>query len=593
MRFLRLTLVLVCLGFVFTANGYAVNPNCFDSMMVNTGKINGIYHTSCFDWVMADGYISGSLKNDKGRLQRAINAAFGKLIFDEADYFIGKGKDNTGHLDLFPWRILEGTGKGDFGDPTTPANSHQTSKIIQMSDGEPIFKIGPNVKDVAIRDLALVGGSPTLGKGTVGAIGILAEGGTSSNCSPGATPPDIGNCSSFEMQFKFLQFTNLNKGIYVNAVNNGEWQVDNVQIDHATFNTCNVGIHINSYNSGWTMKNLSFFMGAGNDISARNPSTTTMASWLSGKTIGIVLERSTYTSINSIIGNSLSFENNAGESSALIYIEGHAATIGIRNVVEEGFHKSVYIDANPSGQGDGGLLNFPIELENNTFQAPVYAKDVTLVSVANHFNTLASAANFAIADGATRVYSYGDKFCVEDGLNPCTDATYETLNNARLVHSTNNFKTITDVETSILRPNATLAQDLILRLGIGGGQYYYDITRNASTGTLDFNSSQGSAVNGGVNLPGYSGYHFNTVGGTGSRYNGATVKINYDGSVTYGTKTYAMLDYVTNYDSSSNYSYPHDDGTVVYCSDCQKTTPCSSGGSGALAKRINGSWDCD
>ncbi len=35
------------------------------------------------------------------------------------------------------------------------------------------------------------------------------------------------------------------------------------------------------------------------------------------------------------------------------------------------------------------------------------------------------------------------------------------------------------------------------------------------------------------------------------------------------------------------------DGTIAYCSDCNKATPCTGSGDGALAKRINGAWDCD
>jgi len=35
------------------------------------------------------------------------------------------------------------------------------------------------------------------------------------------------------------------------------------------------------------------------------------------------------------------------------------------------------------------------------------------------------------------------------------------------------------------------------------------------------------------------------------------------------------------------------DGDRIYCSDCTKATPCASGGSGALAVRINGAWDCN
>lgn len=36
-----------------------------------------------------------------------------------------------------------------------------------------------------------------------------------------------------------------------------------------------------------------------------------------------------------------------------------------------------------------------------------------------------------------------------------------------------------------------------------------------------------------------------------------------------------------------------DNGQIVYCYDCTKTTPCAGSGNGALAKRLNGAWDCD
>ncbi len=35
------------------------------------------------------------------------------------------------------------------------------------------------------------------------------------------------------------------------------------------------------------------------------------------------------------------------------------------------------------------------------------------------------------------------------------------------------------------------------------------------------------------------------------------------------------------------------DGTMKYCSDCTFANPCASGGSGAIAKRLNGAWRCD
>lgn len=52
------------------------------------------------------------------------------------------------------------------------------------------------------------------------------------------------------------------------------------------------------------------------------------------------------------------------------------------------------------------------------------------------------------------------------------------------------------------------------------------------------------------------------------------------GAVTAGTRTFSALATPAN-------------GSVVYCSDCTKATPCAGGGTGAIAKRINGVWDCN
>ncbi|MEW6269535.1 MAG: glycosyl hydrolase family 28-related protein [Thermodesulfobacteriota bacterium] len=35
------------------------------------------------------------------------------------------------------------------------------------------------------------------------------------------------------------------------------------------------------------------------------------------------------------------------------------------------------------------------------------------------------------------------------------------------------------------------------------------------------------------------------------------------------------------------------DGALVHCADCRKSHPCAPGGTGALAKRLNGQWVCD
>lgn len=38
---------------------------------------------------------------------------------------------------------------------------------------------------------------------------------------------------------------------------------------------------------------------------------------------------------------------------------------------------------------------------------------------------------------------------------------------------------------------------------------------------------------------------------------------------------------------------PQENGTMFYCSDCKRTDPCESGGSGAIAKKINNVWVCN
>lgn len=54
----------------------------------------------------------------------------------------------------------------------------------------------------------------------------------------------------------------------------------------------------------------------------------------------------------------------------------------------------------------------------------------------------------------------------------------------------------------------------------------------------------------------------------------------FTGTVTLGNSAQASLGTPAN-------------GTLLYCTDCTVANPCGSGGSGALAKRINGAWVCN
>jgi hypothetical protein len=268
MKSVKQIVTLLLLAFAFGANAYG--QSC------SGGQINGIYHTSCFPWQSgantlsipkSSGGTNVTVNNDTPRLQRAINAALGKLVFDEADYFI------SDELTVYSYRILEGTGRSSYLGTITPgAPNHLSSKIVQTANNKSIFKIGMQVYDVSIRDLALVAGY-----GTSGTIGIKAEGN------------QVSGYSSISFQFSNLKFSGLDKGIYVNAADTGhDWQFDNVRLDHSSFEWCNTGIHINSYNSGWHISSIQFLV----------PEGVAQTATSGTKTYGVYLERSTYASMN-------------------------------------------------------------------------------------------------------------------------------------------------------------------------------------------------------------------------------------------------------------------------------------------------------
>jgi hypothetical protein len=58
------------------------------------------------------------------------------------------------------------------------------------------------------------------------------------------------------------------------------------------------------------------------------------------------------------------------------------------------------------------------------------------------------------------------------------------------------------------------------------------------------------------------------------------LRIDSAGNILFAAKTQANLGTPTN-------------GSVVYCSDCTIANPCAGGGTGALAKRLNGAWVCN
>jgi hypothetical protein len=549
MRSLRLFTAILFLGFVYATSVYATRPissNC-DAL----GRINGIYYTSCFPWSIsspADGTISFGIvnvHNDTARLQYAIQQAYGKLVFNEGDYYIDD------ELPVYSYRTLIGTGRETYADPSSP-NVYLTSKIIQTNGSKSIFTIGGSINSVAIRDIGLT--ALLTGRQANNTVGILAQNGTT----------EATSYQSTDFEFTNLTFTGLDKGIYLNARYypssnpnpaygaEGFWRFDNVKLDHIRFANCHIGVHTNSNNTGWSMKNLYFSIPPGSQIPDDTETDPVNSSTLPYYTFGLYLQRISYSIIDEVIADGPIASTNTS-ASVLVYVGQHG-NLNMQSMIDEGFKNSVFIF--------GGDINNPINMTNNYFQSPVRIRNSWVVSTANQFNfPPSSAVRPAAARLSSKIFSVGDKFCFDTPpyCTDSTDATYDTDASSVLVFSSNSYR------------NALSA------LRIGQPSYYFDAVRNQTTGYLDFTGNQGTLPPYGT--IGYSGYTFNTPGGA--------VKINYDGSVTYGNKSYS------NIIANTGLASAPPDGTVIYCPDCQKATPCNTGGSGALAKRINGGWDCD
>lgn len=525
---------------------------------------NGIRATSCYPWQSNDGILANGKQDDKNRIQRALGNP-GKVLFDEAEYYV------SGDIIIPSYVILEGTGRSSevvpVPTPTPPTSTppiHLSSKIIltlptgvtfpptsqqPATLNKSIFKIGANIAEVSIRDLALIV-DPALVSNqffTNQTVGILAT----ANC--------LTNCTSYGFQFSNLSFHKFDKGIYVNATDGGStahnWQFDNVRLDHTFFNGCNTGVHINSYNSGWDISSIEFLAP------------------ING--IGFYFERSTYTSVNLVIGNGT---NVAPYSDTLFKVKEHA-NLSIKNSVTEWFREDININ-NPTASGAAS----PINLLNNWFNGKVTISNGMVVSMGNTFANQFIAPTQAIANNNSYIYSIGDKFC--DYNVPCSN-NWQLNSGSKLVFGSDINKTTTTSPTSIIRnspdnldisPNLSLiaptnAAGPLFRLGTAN--YFYDITRSQypeDPGYLRFVATQ----------QGYGGYTFKTT--TTDEGDGGTTRINHDGSVTLGSITYSELGVAQN--SSTN-------GTMVYCDDCSETDPCSDKGDGAIAKKVAGRWDCN
>lgn len=118
---------------------------------------------------------------------------------------------------------------------------------------------------------------------------------------------------------------------------------------------------------------------------------------------------------------------------------------------------------------------------------------------------------------------------------------------------------------------APVAQTLSVQSVVGG-------TSNTAGANWTFAASRGTGTGTGGDLI----YQTAPAGSTGTTQNSLVTAftIKGDGAVQLKSVTFANLPTVAN-------------AYLIYCSDCTIASPCASGGSGALAKGINGAWVCN
>lgn len=374
------------------------------------------------------------------------------------------------------------------------------------------------------------------GKIQAGIIGVLAQG----------YYPN----SSLNFEFSNNRFSNFTVGIKVDALERGSlagnWQFDNVKLEHSTFESCQTGVYINSFNSGWQVNSIEFYSGA--------------------NSYGFYIDRISYSTIDSLIGNGT--VPPAAPAKALLYIGKRAAALDIRNSVSEGFEYDLLVEGND--------LTSPLNLHSNFFQAKVQIENATVVSVGNQFGVTTNGGLYVapqpIAKGYSRVTSIGDKFCSEGGTN-CATGGWVLQDQAGFIFTSDQVKNFSSRPffmsnyisiTSDLpeEPTGTVALLSLIApsngmrplLRLGQPTANYTVTRDQNVGWLSFAGNQVPQQ--------YVGYKF-------------------DGPVRLPAFQAANLPPVL------------EEGAMVFCKFCQpNSSPCQSGGPGALAISIGSNWVC-
>jgi len=315
----------------------------------------------------------------------------GNLFFPEGDYQVGNIPNFKG-LAMPSNVTIQGIGGLQSNAGTSDLPRKNPTRIMLTVPNRALFRIGECTEKVSIKDIELVANSQQNTYG-VEALGAYT--------------------SSQDIYFENVTFHSFTRGIYAHGLpqTNLNWQFDYIQISRCRFifNT-DAAIYVDIRNSDWRVQDSLFV----------SPTRTATQ-----KANAIHIERASGFLIDNSIGGG--FPNARGGTFLNILDSG--SVLVSHSQCEAMTNSFVYNEAKNPYAGD---YTGPITFLNSSFSDPIiFQARRTFVSTGNIYG-----GNAFKADERVRVYSTGDRFCLDGYTLGCVGATKNNFDKATVIFMT-------------------------------------------------------------------------------------------------------------------------------------------------------------
>jgi hypothetical protein len=315
----------------------------------------------------------------------------GILFFPEGDYHVGRDANFRG-LTLPSGITIQGVAGLHSGAATNNLVKTNASRITLEGASRDLFRIGECTEKVAFKDIEL------LAVNQQNTVAVHALGAYN---------------SSQDFDFENVAFSTFWRAIYAHGLpqTDLQWQFDYVHIDRCRFvGNTDAGIYTNIRNSDWRVQN-SFF------INPRRTATQRADSMYFERVAGVFIDNTAGGGFSQAVGGT--FLNILDSSNVLV---SHSQTESMTN-------SFIYNEINHPQAGD---YTSPLTFLNSAFSDPiVFNARRTFVSIGNSYGP-----NTFKADDRLRVYSTGDRFCVDGYIAGCRGAVNKSFDRATVVFMT-------------------------------------------------------------------------------------------------------------------------------------------------------------